>query len=390
MYIGSSITTHYYGIYLNIWWIPILAIEVVALAWILTALGGYTIFVFSISMLFTLTIGIGMTFVTNIHFSQYWLAIHGTQVARNMTWLVPLFVMACTISFSERAAERRLLNAPIKNQFRVQNVIKFMFFGLLTYSIVYLVSPGYIYSGYISRYAPFLVFVFNIFIAISFYQLIYFVYTNLFVNSSSLSQPLKLISSYFVLTLLYLMVSLWLGLQYSLVNKIPPTNFSILERLSAAPFKNASFIVNTYAAPVAIQTGSWAYMDNEIGKAITIKVKGEDRLLGDKRYLWLADKNSNDDYRRPEYFICLLGRNISTTLSQIIHNEKYKGCLDFPLVKLAINSQYSNQELRIVDYDKLGEQQTGVVSWAIVKFDWGGRLGNGLEWVNPSSTDVNK
>jgi hypothetical protein len=60
------------------------------------------------------------------------------------------------------------------------------------------------------------------------------------------------------------------------------------------------------------------------------------------------------------------------------------------LVKLAINSQYSNQELRIVDYDKLGEQQTGVVSWAIVKFDWGGRLGNGLEWVNPSSTDVNK
>jgi hypothetical protein len=390
MYFGSIITTDYYGLFLNTWWFPMLAMEVVALIWILTALGGYTIFFFSISTFFILIIGIGLAYVTNTNFSQYWLSIHGTQIARNMIWLVPLFVMACTISFSERVVERGVLYVSIENQFRVPNIIIFMLFGLLTYSIVYFFSPGYIFSGYISRYAPFLVFVFNIFIAISFYQLIYFAYTNFFINSNSLSQPLRFISSYFVLTLICLVVSLWLGLQYSLVNKLPPTHYSVLERLGAAPFKDASFIVNTYAAPVAIQTGAWAYMDIEIGKAILIKVKGEDRLLGDKRYLWFADKNSNYDYRRPDYYICLLGRNISTVLEQIIHNNKYRGCLDFPLVKLAINSQYSNQELRVVEYDKLGEQQTGVASWAIVKFDWGGRLGNGLEWVEQSTVELSK
>jgi hypothetical protein len=247
-----------------------------------------------------------------------------------------------------------------------------------------------VFSGYVGRYAPFLVFIFDLFIAIAFYQLIYFVYTSLFINSSSISKSLKDFSSYLAITLFLLMLSLWLGLQYSLIHKLPPTHLSILEKLSSYPYKDSSFIVNTYAAPVSVQTGQWAYMDPNIGKALFIKVKGEDRLLGDQRYLWLADKNSNNEYRKPDYFICLLGQDVGTVQRKITEKGNYRGCLDFPLVKLALNGKYSNRELRVVEYDKLGEQQTGVASWAIVKFDWGGRLGNGLEWVEPSSIDLSK
>lgn len=387
MYIGSSISLYYYDIFLNLWWYPVLAIEVIALAWILINLGGYTIFLFNTTMVATLIVGIGLTYITNIHFSQYWYAIHGAQIARSMIWLVPFFVVACSISFSGRVVGGDVINAQVENQFRVPNIIKFMFLGFFTYSIIYFLSPGYVFSGYISRNAPFIVFVLNTLIAISFYQLIYFIYSNFFVSSSAVSQSLKLLSSYFVSSLFLLMISLWLGMQYSLLNKLPPTHFSVLERLSVSPYKDASFIVNTYAAPIAIQTGAWAYMDLEIAKAIITKVNGQERIMGDNRYVWLADKYSNDDYKRPTYFICLLGRNISTIQSQIINYKKYGGCLDLPLVKLALNSQYSNRELSVVEYDKLGEQQTGVASWAIIQFDWNGRLGNGLEWGKPSSID---
>ena len=390
MYIGSSISTYYYGFFLNTWWYPMLSIEVVVLTWILITLGGYTIFLFNVITLATLVVGFGLSHITNIYFSQYWIGIHGTQIARSMTWLVPLFVMACTINFPQRTVSRNIVNALVEKKFVVSNILKFMLVGLFAYTIIYYVSPGYIFSGYLSRYAPFLVFIFDILIAIAFYQLVYFGYSNLFINSSSVSQPLKNILSYLSLTLLFLIIPFWLGLQYSLVHKLPPTHLSVLERLSVYPYKDASFIVNTYAAPVAIQTGVWAYMDPNIGKALLVKVKGGDRLLGDQRYLWVADKNSNNEYRRPTYFICLLGKNISTILSQVINGRQYKGCLDLPLVELALNSRYSNRELRVMDYDKLGVQQTGAASWAIIKFDWGGRLGNGLLWKGDSSLDSGK
>ena len=74
----------------------------------------------------------------------------------------------------------------------------------------------------------------------------------------------------------------------------------------------------------------------------------------------------------------------------MINGRQYKGCLDLPLVELALNSRYSNRELRVMDYDKLGVQQTGAASWAIIKFDWGGRLGNGLLWKGDSSLDSGK
>lgn len=385
---GSGIASYYYGLSFDPWWLPILAIEIVAFSWVIISLGGYAIFHFNFMVLLTIALSKLLPYLISNAYASYWVEIHGIQITQSLLALIPLFFVVCTFSVSKVRVPSNIGHTSVEILPPIPRVFKFIVAGLLAYVIIYFLSPGYIFSGYISRYAPFLVFIFDLLIAIAFYQLFYFAYTSLHINSRSVSQPLKSLSSYLALTLLFFMISLWLGLQYSLIHKLPPTHFSILERLSAFPFKNASFVVNTYAAPIAVQTGEWAYMDSNIGKALFTKVKGENRLLGDQRYLWLADKNNNDEYRRPAYFICLLPQDIGTILRESAKKGQYGGCLDLPLLKLALDGQYSNRELRLVDHDTLGVRRTGVASWAIIKFDWGGRLGNGLVWEGGSSLDL--
>lgn len=387
---GAGFASHYYGLFFGPLWLPILAIEIIFFSWIITSLGSYAIFHFNFTVLLAIVISNSLPYFISNEYMHYWVDVHGILIIQSLSVLLPLFFVVSTFSASMTRVLSNISSSTINTLSPVPQVFKFIFAGLLGYTIVYFLSPGYVYTGYINRYAPFLVFVFDLCLAIAFYQLIYFVYSSLVINASSASQPLKDLFSYLALTLFLLIFSLWFGLQYMLIKKLPPTHFPIFEKLSSYPYKDASFIVNTYAAPISVQTGQWAYMDPNVGKALFNEVKGEERLLGDQRYLWLADKNNNNEYRKPDYFICLLGQDISTLQNKIAGNRHYKGCLDFPLVKLALNGKYSNQELRIVEYDKLGEQQTGVASWAIVKFDWGGRLGNSLEWIEQSTIKLSK
>jgi hypothetical protein len=390
MWVGFVNASYYYGFLFSPWWLPILAIEIVLISWTIISLGKYSTFHFNLMVLLAVTASNLLPHLISNAYAPYWIDIHGIQIIKYLLVLLPLFFVISTFSSSKVRASSNFNSGQVEILPLIPNVFRFIFAGLLAYSIVYFLSPGYVFSGYVTRYAPFLVFIFDLLIAIAFYQLINFVYTSLLKKTSTTFQMLKAPFIFLAIALFYLMLSLWLGLQYSLLNKLPPTHLSILEKLSSYPYRDSSFVVNTYAAPVAVQTGQWAYMDPNIGKALLIKVKGEKRLLGDQRYLWFADKNSNDEYRRPDYFICLLGQDVSSILRTLTDKANYRGCLDFPLVNLALNSQYSNQELRVVEYDKLGEQQTGVASWAIVKFDWGGRLGNGLEWVEQSTVELSK
>lgn len=390
MKVSAGIAHYYYGLLLDPWLLPMLATEIVACSWIIISLGGYAIFHFNFMLLSTAAISSFLPYFIDNAYSPYWVDMHGIQITHGLLVLPPLFSIVSAFSSTSVRVSRNVRCRSAEIFPPLPQVFKFLFLGLLAYIIVYFLSPGYVFSGYIGRYAPFFVFVFDLGIAIAFYQLAYFAYASLLINSSSIYKALKITSIYLAIALFFLMILLWLGLQYSLVYKLPPTHFSVLERLSAYPYKDASFVVNTYAAPVAVQTGQWAYMDPNIGRALFKEVKGENRLLGDQRYLWFADKNSNDEYRKPTYFICLLGQDASTILRQIIDKKNYKGCLDFPLVRLALHGQYSNRELRLIDYDKMGERNTGAASWAIIEFDWNGSLGGGLYWEgDPTVPAVN-
>ena len=126
-------------------------------------------------------------------------------------------------------------------------------------------------------------------------------------------------------------------------------------------------------------------MDPKIGNAIIIKDStGNLKLLGDDRYLWFADKKTNQSYRYPDYFICVFSQTLGSAVpisQQLSGHPAYlgQGCNNIPLVKLA--TQLDNSfGLRLVEIDSEGPASVGIVRWAIVKFDWDNGLNGGLVW----------
>ena len=313
-------------------------------------------------------------------YSVYWINAHGNLLVEYFALILPIFVIVLVsnyLIFQNRT--KRELNAE-NGILKLNNCFLFLLTGLFAYAVVYHLSPGYIFSGYINRDAPFLVYFADVGLAISFLAPFVFsffsIYQFIMVERSFLNLGRVIVANIF----LVFVVWLWLGLQHAHLQNFSPAHFDVFQRLHSPPFKNASFIVNTYAAPIGVQTGQWAFMDGYIGRGMFAIVEGEKRLIGDRRYLWLADKDINPTYRRPEYFICLLGQTWGSALSHLANRSSGYDCLNFPLVKLAMEKGGSTPGLSLVDFDQAGLKRVGFVSWAIVKFDWDNGLGGGLVW----------
>jgi hypothetical protein len=287
---------------------------------------------------------------------------------------------------------RRLLLENIwfeQSNSKLLSVLSFMLLGLISYGIIYFLSAGYIYSGYISRLAPFTVFISDLVYVVVFSTLLLTVIAEW---NSAKNTSFKLFSTSRFLTSIVFLVGLlmfWSLIQIKAVRVFPPTHFDFTKKLSSPPYLGSSFVVNNYAAPVAAYTDQWAYMDPKIGSAIfrTDSV-GNTKLLGDDRYLWFADKKTNHSYRRPDYFICVFYQTLGSAVpfSQHLSGHSFylgQGCNNLPLVKLStqLDNSYG---LRLVEIDSEGPVSVGFVRWAIVKFDWG--KDEGLVWED--ETDV--
>jgi len=287
---------------------------------------------------------------------------------------------------------RRLLLENIwfeQSNSKLLSVLSFMLLGLVSYGIIYFLSAGYIYSGYISRLAPFTVFISDLVYVVVFSTLLLTVIAEW---NSAKNTSFKLFSTSRFLTSIVFLVGLlmfWSLIQIKAVRIFPPTHFDFTKKLSSPPYLGSSFVVNNYAAPIAAYTDQWAYMDPKIGSAISIKDSvGNTKLLGDDRYLWFADKKTNHSYRRPDYFICVFSQTLvsAVPISQHLSGNSFylgQGCNNLPLVKLS--TQLDNSfGLRLVEIDSEGLASVGFVRWAIVKFDWD--KGGGLVWED--ETDV--
>lgn len=377
---GQSIARNYYSLTLSSGGIIFLAFELVLLSWVMMRFewGGI-----KLSFLLSLTsvlLAIGLPFIISNQYSNFWLDAHGKFVGESLPWVLPLITTALIHGYAKSPPEAGPDIKSVRDERGLAHVVHFLLTGFFAYAIAYHLSPGYVYTGYIDRYAPFLVYFADVGIAVALstpVMLAYFFarkcvageWTRFTVGSTVLVNAVVL----FVLWL-------WLGIQYSHMNRLPFNHFDILQRLDSSPFKGASFVVSTYAAPVGVQTGQWAYLDPDIGRAMFVDVHGEKRLKGDRRYLWFADKNHNPDYRRPDYFICMLGQNLRTAMAHALSAAGSSGCLNYPLVKLAMDSRKPVPGLSLVEYDEGGPERVGFVSWAIVKFDWDNGLGGGLVW----------
>ena len=169
--------------------------------------------------------------------------------------------------------------------------------GALAYVIVYMLSPGYLESGYLERSVPFASFVFETAIALVIY-LAWSVLRRLWRECAAwlaiASQPLRSLATAAALYVLLLVAMYWAKVQMVHVSLLPPTHFMFIQQLGKAPFRGASFAVNTYAAPVYAYTGEWAYYDSRLGDNDGGAVTSQRWVPVNRdatKYLWLADRH---------------------------------------------------------------------------------------------------
>ncbi|MEW5911520.1 MAG: hypothetical protein AB1814_03130 [Thermodesulfobacteriota bacterium] len=286
---------------------------------------------------------------------------------------------------------RRLLGLSPREQ--LLPVARYIVCALLAYGAVYLVFPGYVYSGYLVRSAPLLVFFISPILAVGAYILIRcFCLTWCLgrlrwqaLHLARLSTPAAQTIDWHYTTLtnmapLIATVVLgafglffgayWVNVQIASISLMPPDHLSFLHKLAQPPYRGASFVTNTYAAPISYATRQWAYLDSDgIPKLkISLGEKGY-TLHTDYRYLWMADRDKNPAYRQPDYYLCFHQQRYSTSVqNQLFLRSKIPyavSCSQQPIVQRALYPGASPLHPSLV---ALGSGPTP--SWAIVKLDW--------------------
>jgi hypothetical protein len=263
--------------------------------------------------------------------------------------------------------------------------------GFSAYAVVYVLSPGYIYSGYLYRMAPFTVFLTDIVVATAVFtvwRLASAAIQELWNVSAGREIGNALVSA----GLAFYIAGYWFNLQWHYVNWLPPTHFAFLKSLGKDPYRGASFVVDTYAAPVAAYTGAWAYFDPGVQRGLVNRSGQNPVLRGNEQYLWLADRATNIDYARPQYYVCMIPQSLSTVVlhlqSRAGVGSPPPGCNMRGLVKLSMEKDSSTAfDIDLVGIDKVGPDYTGFDSWAIVRLGWGGPGGlRRIDWA-ASNTD---
>jgi len=162
-------------------------------------------------------------------------------------------------------------------------------------------------------------------------------------------------------------VGFWLNMQATYLALLPPNHFAFLKLLAQPPYRGASFTLNTYAAPTAAYTDQWAYMDTTLAQArIALTDNGFTVAQELQSYLWLADRRTNPEYRRPDYYLCMRYQSLADALYRVRGAESRDGaCSDVPIVQRADSP---NQPY--VQYHVVARDTSPFDGWAIVKLDW--------------------
>ena len=262
----------------------------------------------------------------------------------------------------------RYLSLPSNNLrdiYKYKLVFIFLLCSVLSFTVAYWLSPGYIYSGYVYRYTSFLPHIFSLAFALS--LCIQFDVITRACNETLFKRIF--ISSVVTFTLISSSIY-WISVQYSYYQNLSPDHFSFLSRLKFPPYKDSSFISNTYPVPISIYTESWAYLDDKLSTAI-LKNNGDvKKIIGDNKYLWQADRKTNMDYKKPDFYLCLMHQTPETLKASILFRQglgsKPGGCNSSALFGMA--NDPSNNFVTLVDFDR--KQNAGFMSWAIYEFDW--------------------
>lgn len=279
-----------------------------------------------------------------------------------------------------------------------RNVGMFLLTGFVAYAVVYVLSPGYVFSGYRFRIVPFTAFHNNVLIALALYVLLQgtiFVLARARLTRGTTPLPGRAARtveppefSAFILkrvaggtglaVMLFLSASYWIGLQANYLRWFPPDHYAILKKLGEEPYRGASFAANVYAGPIAAFTNQWAYLDEAMIYGWVSEGGGKKVLMASDRYMWFADRGENTSYRRPQYYLCMVMQSFPSVLADLKRQRGdgpgEPGCDTRGLIRLVMDGKGRQIVPRVlmVAIDEEGRKRSGHVRWAIVKLDWPG------------------
>lgn len=192
----------------------------------------------------------------------------------------------------------------------------FFFLVLISYTCIYILSPGYVLSGYTERYAPFAIFFVTMIPALGAYALTAAGgrYVQWVFADYQFAKRWRKPAAVAVLVLVGVPIALWTKVQLYYVSIFPPDHVAFLQKLKSPPFRHATFAVSNYAAPVAYFAGNWAYFDTEVANATGVPGKFGDERLTDGSSRWFADWKSNPKYEHPDFFVCMRMKSFASTL----------------------------------------------------------------------------
>lgn len=258
-------------------------------------------------------------------------------------------------------------------------VFRYLAAGSAGFVCIYVLSPGYLWAGYLGRYAPLPVFIVDVWIALFFYMLIAIARASWGEIAAALTGFAGIVhkrtpspaaaTQLFVLALsLFLLVlgsAYWAKIQIAYTNILPPTSLQVLRELGQPRYRGSTFISNNYSAPVAYFTGNWAYMDSTVAENIFRFDSGKTMQVIGGEYLWEADRESNAAYLHPQYYICIVSPSLSMAagLVALPSHGRLSNCSSQPLVRGAQEGVGPFFNVRVAS------DPTPRDMWAIVKLD---------------------
>jgi hypothetical protein len=242
--------------------------------------------------------------------------------------------------------------------------------GVIAIASVFALFPGYVASGYLTRYCPLTVHVHLIPFAVAFYVLARM--SRFSLSDWSGTQPPsphegggRLVILVVAFALLCLLSGYWVTLQARWITGLDP-RAPMLKELQKPEYRGASVVVNAYAAPAAFLTGGWAYYDPQLGKSELRMLDGGFYLRRDFRYLLLADKYSNKAYFEPDYFVCFTPRQLIDVIGV---PEK---CQELSIVAEA------RAGTSLLGHREVARDESGRDSWSIIRLSWTYPPGSGI------------
>jgi hypothetical protein len=267
---------------------------------------------------------------------------------------------------------------------RLAGVVPLMACGLVAYGATYLLSPGYLHSGYLWRWAPFLIFFVNLLPAVAFYVVaqLSFQLSKAVLRAMRSGAEAKrntrfarrvaglagLAPAMAALGLLALLSAYWVRLQLAFATLLPADQLGFLPLLEGEPYRGRTFLVNTYPLPIAAATGQWAYQDPTMTQGEVELGPDGWTVHRDMGYLWLANGDREPGYGRPEYMLLHAYQSMGHVMHHIalpVETWESSWLASHGIIQTAMATRPHPLRHQVVARD-----QSGYNRWVILKLDW--------------------